>query len=159
MIYHIICECFHFLFQISAQSTHSELVWHCMQISVPRLVLPSGASSGWSATPLISWNTNRSGLDVANMSLRRPNHCRPRGRVPPSPTYFFRDNYEHVGYGELELGIPDLWFKPDIVTPTTFPGQVRSLTYDVTSKPLQGPQNSQIQNAFSPRPALRGRWN
>ena len=64
------------------------------------------------------------------------------GGVPP-PYRVFHDSSEHAGDRELKLGIPDLWSKPHLVTPTAFSGQVRSLTCDVISEPLHSPQMSQ----------------
>ena len=37
---------------------------------------------------------------------------------------------------KLTLGLPDAPFKSDLVKPDSFSGQVRSLTYNVISKPL-----------------------
>ena len=39
---------------------------------------------------------------------------------------------------DLTFGIADPWFKPDLLAPVAFSGQVRSLTYGVIRKPLHG---------------------
>ena len=54
---------------------------------------------------------------------------------------------------------PDLWFKPDLAIPAAFSGQVRSLTFDVISEPLHGPQIPQVRNALSVRADFTRRWN
>ena len=78
--------------------------------------------------------------------------------VSPRPhRFFFRDSAEHADDRELNLGIPDLWFKSNLVTLTEFPGQVRSLTYDVISKHWHGPQMSQLRHALSARKSFTRR--
>ena len=57
------------------------------------------------------------------------------GKLMP-PLTVFRDCTERVIDTELQFGITDLWFKPDLLAPVAFSGQVRSLTYDAIRKPL-----------------------
>ena len=77
------------------------------------------------------------------------------GRVPPHRA--FRDSSKHAEGRQLKLGIPNILFKLDLLIPTAFSGQVRSLTYDVINKPLRGPQMLQLCNALSARGTFTGR--
>ena len=108
----------------------------------------------------MSYSRKTEGGRIRPPRRSRVNPRQPRGggRVPP-PIGFFRDSSEHAGDRELKLGIPDLWSKPDLLTPTAFLGQVRSLTYDVISEPLHGLQMSQLRNALTARGDVTGKWN
>ena len=65
------------------------------------------------------------------------NPPRPR-RGDATPWRFFHDCSERVIDRELKFGIADPWFKPDLLEPIAFSGQVRSLTYDIIREPLHG---------------------
>ena len=55
--------------------------------------------------------------------------------VPPSEV--FRDCFRAVCDTKLKLSMTDAPFNQDIMNSDSFSGQVRSLTYDVISKPSQ----------------------
>lgn len=62
-------------------------------------------------------------------NYRIPSPAGDGGRL--SPPHVFSQFGEETGDGELKFDLPVFLFKRDLVTPTTFSGPVRSLTYDV----------------------------
>ena len=76
-----------------------------------------------------------------------------------TPDDFLRDCYGAVCDRKLKLGVSDAPFKLDIVKLDSFSGQVRSLTYDVISKPPHCKTMSQICNAANARQSASRRRN